>query len=82
MYIYKDLHNVYNIYIYMTFYIMYIRCITNDRRGKYQLNNIVQIFISDIFLTIDWQVLLRKVAAEKQIISGEAAGPVICSQVI
>ena len=59
MYIYKDLHNVYNIYIYiyiyiyMTFYIMYIRCITNDRRGKYQLNNIVQIFISDIFLTID-----------------------------
>lgn len=65
----------------MTFYIMYIRCI-NDRRGKYQPNNIVQIFISDIFLTIDWQVLLREVAAEKQIISGEAAGPVICSQVI
>ena len=70
------------IYIYMTFYIMYIRCITNDRRGKYQLDNIVQIFISDIFLTIDWQVLLRKVVAEKQIISGEVAGPVICSQVI
>ena len=36
MYIYKDLHNIYNIYIYIYIYIydVYIRCITNDRRGK------------------------------------------------
>ena len=32
MYMYKDLHNIYNIYIYI--YDVYIRCITNDRRGK------------------------------------------------
>ena len=34
MYIYKDLHNIYNIYIYIYIYDVYIRCITNDRRGK------------------------------------------------